>query len=83
LRKNALEYRRDRRTRFREYFKDKKKVPLGLLDSRDLADKTKIPWRTALAYLRELHREGLVHHEARQYCKHGLPFDVAVWSRIK
>lgn len=82
MRKNALEYRRDRRERFRDYFMSEK-VPIGILDTKQLANKTKIPWRTALAYLRELHQEGLVHHKSTQYCKHGCAFDVAVWSRIK
>lgn len=58
-------------------------VPIGILDSKELAGKAKIPWRTALAYLRELHREGLVHYKSMDYCKHGCPFNVAVWSRIK
>ena len=78
--KNTLECRRNRRKRFRQYFMD---VPLGILDPKQLADKTKIPWRTSLAYLRELHREGLVHYKSTYYCMYGQHFDVPVWSRIK
>ncbi len=83
MRKSILEYRRDRRERFQEYFMKFENVPLGVINTKKLAGKTKIPWRTALAYLRELHREGLVHHKSTQYCRHGCPFELAVWSRIK
>lgn len=82
MKKNTLEYRRDRRKRFREYFLSED-VPIGILDTKQLANKTKIPWRTALAYLQELNREGLVHYKSKQYCMHGCAFYVAVWSRIK
>lgn len=72
--------RNQRRQRFREHFM---RCPLGMVDLDRLAEDTKIPWRTIIAYLRELHREGLVQHKSSDYCKHGLPFNVAVWSRIK
>lgn len=79
MKKKALEYRRDRRKRFRDHFLSED-VPIGILDTKELANKTKIPCRTALAYLRELQCEGLVHHETFHGCRHGCPFDVAVWS---
>lgn len=77
-----------RRQQFKQEFE---KQPLGILNTEKLAvvGKTKqghpikIPRGTVTAFLRELHREGLVDHESLRGCMYGLQFDVAVWSRIK
>jgi len=79
-------------TRRKEFRKQFKKQPLGTLNTEKLAiiGKTKdgarpikIPRGTLIAFLRELHREGLVDHESFRGCQYGLQFDVSVWSRIK
>ena len=75
-----LQCRRNRRERFREQFLQ---LPFGMFDVCDLANNTNIPWRTALAYLKELRREGLVEHEIVKQNKYGLKLDMPVWSRIK
>ena len=71
--------RHKRRERFRERFM---RLPLGMFSLVELALDTGIPWRTALAYLKELRREGLVEHEIVKQNKYGLKLDVPVWSRI-
>jgi Fic family protein len=75
-----LQQRRDRRKRFRERFLQ---LPLGMFSSAELALDTGIPWRTALAYLQELRREGLVNHNIVKRNKYGLKLDTPVWSRVK
>lgn len=75
-----LQYRRDRRERFRDWFLT---LPIGMLDVLKLAKDTRVAYRTALAFLRELRDEGLVDHEVIKQNKYGLKLDVAVWSRIK
>lgn len=72
--------RHRRRERFRKRFLQ---LPYGMFDVYDLALNVGIPLQTALAYLRELHREGLVKHEVIKRNLHGLKLDMPVWSRIK
>ena len=72
--------RRDRRQRFIDQFE---RLPLGTFNLPELALRTRIPYKTALAYLQQLHREAKVEHESGRASVSGFQFYVAVWSKIK
>jgi len=69
-----------RRQKFRTKFEE---LPLGMFDVQKLAKKAKVTYRTALAFLKELHRENLVSHRIVHRCVHGFEYENAVSSRVK
>jgi len=72
--------RRDKRERFMDQFL---RLPFDAFSIPDLAKKTRIPSRTVLAYVQQLHRQGLVKHECCKSGRFGFQFYIAVWSRVK
>lgn len=72
--------RHNRRERFMNQFD---RLPIGAFDLPLLAKKTRVPFRTALAYAQQLHFEGRVKHQCSKPCRCGFQFYIAVWSRIK
>lgn len=72
--------RYDRRERFIEQFES---LPSGTFNLPELALRSRVPFRTALAYVQQLHRLGVVEHEFAKGWRKGFQFYMAVWSKIK